>query len=253
MVQPVPGVEIVASRRSLDEFGPMAVSEDHQIEIRVRGEETCGQLAEPLRSTVALRGVSLTVPAFRAAHEADHACGPIGVNLSEQGARRPTPDHRFEGSVSPVPTPHSVSVRDIGLATTYLYAHGPVQELDTYFFGEKPPSPRVVIAAQQPDPHARIDEVGEHSQYREMPAQDHGLILEPEIEQVSVDQEVFRLIGNSGQELHEGGLVGRGSCPEVRIGNDDGGSFHGAKYRVALTNVKRSRPGPGGSTRARMT
>jgi hypothetical protein len=39
----------------------------------------------------------------------------------------------------------------------------------------------------------------------------------------------------------------------VRIGNDDGGSFHGAKYRVPLTNVKRSRPGPGASTRARMT
>lgn len=253
MVQPVPGVEIVASRRNLDEFGLMAVSEDHQIETRVRSDEICGHLAEPLRSTVALRGISLAVPAFRAADEADCACGPIGVNLSEYRARRPTPDHRFESSVSPVPTSQSVSVRDIGSATTYLYAHGPVQELDTYFFGEKPASPRVMIAAQQPDPHARIDEVGEQSQYREMPAQDHGLILEPEIEEVSVDQEVVCLIGDSGQELHEGGLVGHGSCPEVRIGNDDTGPFHGAKYRVPLTNVKRSRPGPGGSTRARMT
>ena len=73
----------------------------------------------------------------------------------------------------------------------------------------------------------------------EVTTQDHGVILKPEVEQIAVDQEVVGDIRDPGEEGQHRGLVVLRSRSQVRIGDDDTGPFHAAKYRVALTNVKR--------------
>ena len=98
-----------------------------------------------------------------------------------------------------------------------------------------------MVPAEHANPYPGIDKIGEHAQCPEVAAEYDRSVLEPEVEQVAVYQEVARDLGDLREEPDEGCLVlGRGRS-EVRIRDDDRGPFHGAKYRVRLTNVKRFR------------
>jgi hypothetical protein len=63
-----------------------------------------------------------------------------------------------------------------------------------------------VVAADEGDRHARLDDAGERGEHAVVLAQDDGAVLEPEVEEVAIDQQPRRSIGRVGEEGAEGAL-----------------------------------------------
>ena len=218
----------------------MAVSEHDEVEIGIRSQQIPGQRTESFGALVASRVRWPAMPTFRAADHANQASGPIGVDLPEGGACWSAADHRLEGSVPPVSPTQAIAMGYVGSEPSHLGPDGPIEEFDANLVRQESPSPRIMISAQHSNPDPRIDEIRQHAEHREVTAQDHGVILEPEVEQITVYQEIIGDIRYPGEERHYCGLVVRWSRSKVGVGDDDTGPFHAAKYRVPLTNVKRS-------------
>ena len=240
MVQPISRIQIESSRFDLEELRLVAVSEHHEVEVRIGRQEIFCERPEPLGAPVAPRVVGPAVPALGAADHSNQPGGPIGMQLPKRSACRPAPDHGLEGAVPPVAPPKPIAVRNVGTEPSHLRPYRSVQEFDSDFVPQESPAPRIVVASQQPNSDARVDQVRKDSQHGEVPTQDHGVILEPEVEKVAVDQQVIGDIRDPGEERHHGRLVDGRSRPQMGVGDDDAGPFHAAKYRVALTNVKRA-------------
>lgn len=218
----------------------MAVSEHDEVEIGIRSQQLPGQRTESLGALVASRVLWSAKPAFRAADHANQASGPIRVELPKGGTCRSAADHGLEGPVTPVAPTQAIAMGNIGPQPSHLGLDGSVEELDAYFVSQESPAPRIVVSAEHPNPDPRIDEIRQDAKHGEVPTQDHGIILEPEIEQITVDQEIIGDIRYPGEERHYCGFVVRWSRSKVGVGDDDTGPFHAAKYRVPRTNVKRS-------------
>jgi hypothetical protein len=99
-----------------------------------------------------------------------------------------------------------------------------------------------MITSHEADPDSGLDELYESPQHGEVSAENDGLVLEPEVEEIPVDQQIPAAVGDLLQELEERPFILLRSGAQVGVGHDDGvGPFHGAKYRVRLPGVKPDR------------
>jgi hypothetical protein len=117
------------------------------------------------------------------------------MHLSKGSSRRAAADNGLESLVSPISATQTVPVGYVGPPSSELEAHGSVQEFDPDFPFEESAAPRVVISAKHADPDAGLGEIGQDSENLVVPTQYHRAVLEPEIEQIAVDQKV---VGNVG-------------------------------------------------------
>src|SRR5664279_1238362 len=88
--------------------------------------------------------------------------------------------------------------------------------------------PAVVVPGKHRHRHARVHEIGEGRQRAEVSARDHGAPLEPEIEQVAVDEQRAGAARELAQKAHEPPLELDVAGAEMGIGDDVTGRWqHG--------------------------
>src|SRR5437867_10431610 len=64
-----------------------------------------------------------------------------------------------------------------------------------------------------------------------MASRDHGPVLEPEVEQVSVDEQRLAQIGDGREKAVEGGLDRGGDLSQMGVGDDEHTGGHGPQAR----------------------
>lgn len=79
------------------------------------------------------------------------------------------------------------------------------------------PTPAIVVAGNPDDFHAGVLELSERRKRAEASSRDHRVPLEPEVEQIAVDDERSRLTGKSAEKGDERSLCLRAGDSEVRV------------------------------------
>ncbi len=97
--------------------------------------------------------------------------------------------------------------------------------------------PRIVVPAEEGDPNPAIDQIREGGQHPVMASLDDGAVLEPEIEEVTIDDQGRGLVREGAEEGAEGELRSCRDRSEVDVGNDvDWLALHGsAKLPVKMS------------------
>jgi len=112
-------------------------------------------------------------------------------------------------------------------------------ETDPQVLGEKIAAPAIVIAADQRDGNALGAQRVQFRHRGEVAPRDHGAVLEPEVEQVAVDEEGLAQVGNGLEETVERGLDCGWDLSQMGVGDDEHAGGHGPKLGAALERRKR--------------
>src|SRR5438445_13091644 len=86
-------------------------------------------------------------------------------------------------------------------------------ERDSQVLREEVATPAIVIAAHQGDGDALGPQRLESRDRAEMAPRDHRPILEPEVEQVAVDEQRLAQVGDGFRNLWNADSMGGGTCP----------------------------------------
>ena len=126
-----------------------------------------------------------------------------------------------------------VAVRDVGVAAADLHLRFAGVEGDAQVVAQEVAPPAVVIAADERDgdsPRARLLQLGDA---REMLARHHGPVLEPEVEQVAIDEQMVAGLRDPVEECVERRLRGRRHLAQVGVRDHEaaGGCWHADKLR----------------------
>src|SRR3989449_503744 len=106
-------------------------------------------------------------------------------------------------------------------------------ERDSQVLREEVATPAIVIAAHQGDGDALGPQRLESRDRAEMAPRDHRPILEPEVEQVAVDEQRLAQVGDGFEELVERGLDGGWDLSQMGVGDDEHAGWHGPKLEAA--------------------
>ena len=222
MVHPVSGVQVVTAGLGLDELGTVRVPEDDELEIRMASQKIGGERGQTVCAPRFAR-VRSPQPPRSGANPSDEWKGQVRRGQAEQRAEHAAPRGGPERSIGVLSLQQAVSVRHVGVPSGDLRAKRTVQELHADLLAEKAAGPAVVVSADEPRSHSGVHDIGEPAKNGEVAAKHDTPVLEPEIEQVTVDEQVLRPPGEPFEELEKRPLAVRRYLPDVHIGDDDGG------------------------------
>lgn len=109
--------------------------------------------------------------------------------------------------------------------------HRLVEEFDADLVPQVPTTPPIMVAAHEGDWNTRGHDHPKPFQERLVPTGDPPLVFEPEIEEISIDQDRRRAGRGVVEPLEKRLLVSRRTCSEMDIGGDVDGlrRRHGTK------------------------
>jgi hypothetical protein len=84
-------------------------------------------------------------------------------------------------------------------------------------------TPPVVIAADEANGHAAVHQGGERPQHASMASGNDRLVLEPEVEQIAVDDHLGSRLAGVREPAQEGALLFAGDCAQVGVADDEDG------------------------------
>lgn len=227
MNHPISSIQIMFLGGRLDQGRPMTVAEDHQIQVRLSPQTLQGPgLQEAGRSS--LRGQRGGGPVAGFAYPPGYPGSEIRMEPAEGPTGETPPEDRAKDAVAGVALSESVPMSDEGPPTVQLQDHRfPAEEKAELLF-QKAPTPPVMVPAEEHDRDAPVYKTCQGSQGPQVPAGDDAPVLEPEIEQVTQEDDLPCLGARMLQPSQEGPLGLRGDCPEVYVtGEVDGFGFHG--------------------------
>src|SRR5918999_2255702 len=157
---------------------------DDKLETGRRSEQGRRHSAKPR----ALVGI---VPgATRVGRAAGERGTPVGVQPSEGPNRRGVTQHATPPAVTAVlDLAQTVAVLDVRTPACQRPGPGTNPILDANLSPQHLAAPAVVVPGEHHDAYARLAEIGESREYAERAPRDHVLPLEPEVEEVTVDDE----------------------------------------------------------------
>src|SRR5438270_6956730 len=211
----------------------MRVGENREVQVRPACEQLLGVLRLGPLGAVEHGSVAGVVrePAGQL------VCDPgahVGMQHPERPNRRPVTRDPVHDTGAPVLLGQPIAVGYAGAASRHVELGFPRMEGDAQVVDEEVAAPAVVVAAHERDRHAARPQGVELRDGAEVTARDHRPVLEPEIEQVAVDEERVAEIGHRVEEpVKRDGDRGR-DLAEMSVGDDDhtgGGEGHGPQAR----------------------
>ena len=204
----------------------MGVTVDQQVEIGGSFELLLRRRAQP--ATFIPRAV---IPAGIRATLRKSAC-PIGMQLSER-SDCPLVSHNGAN--------HSVAaVLLVAQSVTVLDAQAPAGDsafprsdavIDTDIFTKDLSTPAIVVAGDPENVDAGVAQLGQRSEGAKAATGDDGFPLEPEVEQIPVDDQRLRFAGETAEKRNEGSFDLWTGDANVRVRNDIAGRVeHGTSY-----------------------
>ena len=158
----------------------------------------------------------------------------VGMEHPERSNRRPVTRDPVHDTGAPVLLGQPVAMGHEGAASRHVELGFPRMEGDAQVVDEEVAAPAVVVAAHERDRHAARPQSVELRDGAEVTAQDHRAVLEPEIEQVAVDEERVAEIGHRVEESVKRDSDRGRDLAEMSVGDDDhtgGGRGHGPQAR----------------------
>src|SRR5947208_2391807 len=211
----------------------MRVGENREVQVRPACEQLLGVLRLGPLGAVEHGSVAGVVrePAGQL------VCDPgahVGMQHPERPNRRPVTRDPVHDTGAPVLLGQPIAVGYEGAASRHVELGFPRMEGDAQVVDEEVAAPAVVVAAHERDRHAARPQGVELRDGGEVTARDHRAVLEPEIEQVAVDEERVAEIGHRVEEpVKRDGDRGR-DLGEMSVSDDDhtsGGEGHGPQAR----------------------
>src|SRR5690554_943593 len=161
----------------------------------------------------------------------DSLCDPdaqVGMKPAKQSDRDRRANDGLEETVAQVTATQPVAMCHEGGLAGDGRAERTVVELETDLLPQEAAAPCVVIAAGECDRNAGLDELGKRGEHPEVPARDDRPVLEPEIEQVTGDQQCPGFGRASLQKAEEATLGLIRHTTQVQIADDDVWLVHDA-------------------------
>src|SRR5690606_13292943 len=161
----------------------------------------------------------------------DSLCDPdaqVGMKPAKQSDRDRRANDGLEETVAQVTATQPVAMCHQGGLAGDGRAERTVVELETDLLPQEAAAPCVVIAAGECDRNAGLDELGKRGEHPEVPARDDRPVLEPEIEQVTGDQQCAGFGRASLQKAEEATLGLIRHTTQVQIADDDVWLVHDA-------------------------
>src|SRR5256885_1892401 len=211
----------------------MRVSENREVQVRPACEQLLGVLRLGPLGAVEHGPVAGVVrePAGQL------VCDPgahVGMQHPERPNRRPVAGDPGHEAGAPVWLGQPVAVGHEGAASRHVELGFPRMEGDAQVVNEEVAAPAVVVAAYERDRHAAGPQGVELRDGAEVTARDHRAVLEPEIEQVAVDEERVAQVGHRVEEPVKRDSDRGRDLAEMSVGDDDhtgGGEGHGPQAR----------------------
>src|SRR2546427_3364114 len=211
----------------------MRVGENREVQVR----PACEQLLGVLR--LGPLGAVEHGPVARVVRElaGQLVCDPgahVGVQHPERPNRRPVAGDPVHEAGAPLLLGQPVAVGQEAGPSRHVELGFPRMEGDAQVVNEEVTAPAVVVAAYERDRHAAGPQGVEFRDGAEVTARDHRAVLEPEIEQVAVDEERVAEIGHRVEEPVKRDSDRGRDLAEMSVGDDDhtgGGEGHGPQAR----------------------
>jgi len=146
----------------------------------------------------------------------------IGVEPAKGETGGSAPEEKPETSVAQVTLPESVAVGDEGPESSQAHANRVLVNVEPDLVGEEASSPPVVVASDEVHPHTPVHQGGEPTQHPCGPSGNDAPVLEPEIEEIAIEDQVT---GPGLGVVEPGVKVGhplRGGGSEVQVTGHEG-------------------------------
>jgi len=211
----------------------MRVGENRKVQVRPACEQLLGVLRLGPLGTVEDGPVAGVVREFAGQLVRDPGAH-VGMQHPERPNRRPVAGDPVHDPGAPVLLGQPVAVGHEGAASRHVELGFPRMEGDAQVVNEEVTAPAVVVAAYERDRHAAGPQGVEFRDGAEVTARDHRAVLEPEIEQVAVDEERVAEIGHRVEEPVKRDSDRGRDLAEMSVGDDDhtgGGEGHGPQAR----------------------
>ena len=169
MVDPVAGVQIVTPGLDLDQLGPVGMPEYDEIDLGTARQQGSGMFTEPIGTLGVIPPVARH-PRRRPTDPPHEREREIGGRKPEEGAKRSASDRLTKHPIGALAVQKAVPVSHEGLSVRQRRRDRSVEQLDPDLLAEEAAGPGVVVSADETYPHARVDEVGEPTQYGEVAA-----------------------------------------------------------------------------------
>ena len=220
MLNPVSGVDVEPPGQDFADLGNVAVSEGHDLQVRIFRETIGRPLVKPARPAQRFCIRRPPMPTLSAADQPDDPGREVRMQPTKCAASRASTDHPLQGLVSEVAAAETIAVGQEGRTSPDLGSNRPFDELQADLIGVERASPEIVIAGHESNADARLDQGPEDLEDRKMAPLNDRSVFEPEIEQVAVDHKVTGAVDHAFEKAKEGRLVVGGGGAEVGVRDD---------------------------------
>jgi len=207
----------------------VGMAQCHQLQLWFGNQPFSGpSFQEPRSGELFFQGLTRPVP--RSGNPSGNPGADIWMEASKKKTGGCAPEHKTKEPISQITAPNTVPMGQEGPPSLDIQDHGLLQKLHAHLLPEVAPSPPIVVAAKEKDRNPLVHQPGQSSEDPGMTSGNHAPIFEPEIEQVTVDDDPGGITSTVFQPGQEGSLRPRGSVPQVDIaGQVDGKLGHGER------------------------
>ena len=209
----------------------MSVSEDDDLEGVVALQFLCGEHLQRLGSQ-SISFVRRPLVAFAPGEQSGQPHAQVGVEHAEHPAEDPRPQDPARDAVAMVAAAEAVTVGNEGGAPGQRGTDRRPVERDPDLVGQARAAPPVVVATQERDRDTGVHGLRDRAQHAHMAARDRPPVLEPEVEDVAVQDHVRGTSADVAQPVHEIGRARARFRPEVRVAHHIGGLW--SRSRIAV-------------------
>ena len=257
MDDPVTGIDVVSAGHNLVHGGHVRVPQGNDVQRRVVLQLLGRPAGQKGRSSVFGRAVPGVGACGRAGHPIRNSSSQIRMQPTEQPPREPAPEDQSQDSVTDVARPEPVAVGDEDRFALDTNTRRVPPKVHADVVAEEVAAPPVVVAAHDEHRHSAVHEIGKASEYPDVLSEYDPAVLEPEVEQVPIDDQAATrflyvqkptpesLLGfpgdgtevDIGYEEHRFGTHDRGSYGDERRGGREVNGSLPARWAAAVLSV----------------
>ena len=224
MEDPIARIDVVAPRGNIGHHGLVAVPEGDHVQGRIVSQPCGRPPRQERRPSPGRRDRTRAHLGPRTRNPVGEPRTEIGVDPAEQPAREPAAEDQPQDAVPEVSRSEPVPVREEDGPALDPDPHRLLVELDADLLPEKVAPPPVVVPSHDEHRHSRLDQIREKGEDPDVSGEDHPAVLEPEVEEIPVDDQTASGFPDVPEPAPEGLLGFRRNGAQVNIGDDEDGS-----------------------------
>ncbi len=216
MADPIPQIYVEAPWPGFMQKRDVRVTQDDEVEIALGRQFLDGPCIQYLRASL-FRIIWAPSPGFRLGDEGGQSRADVRMEPTEEPPSASTVEPGLQDPVREVAPAQAVAMSDEGSHSRQIPYHRASLEREPDVFRQEFAAPPIMVPPHEGHGKTPIDEIGERSEGSRVSAWNDRAVLEPEVEQIAVEDQFGRTVCGVLQPAHEHSL-GLGSYgPEVNV------------------------------------